>query len=111
MTLFELRRLCRLWQKRLRITDWRITVKFSEAEGNLGITDYNPRELIATIEIRPGQTEERYHDGGTEQTLIHELLHVVLDGEKEYGGEDLGQERSINRIADALYTAYRGRKR
>lgn len=111
MTLFELRRLTRLWQKRLRITDWRVTVKFGEASGNLGTTDYNPRELFATVEIKPGQKDERYHDGGIEQTLIHELLHIVMHGDRDYVGEDVGQERSINVIADALYTAYRGRKR
>ncbi len=106
MTLFELRRLCHLWQKRLRITDWRITVSFGEAGGNLGTADHNPRELFATVEIKQDQGDPRY-----QQTLIHELLHIVMHGDRDYTGEDVGQERSINVIADALYTAYRGRKR
>ena len=114
MTLFELRRLCRLWQKRLRLENWAIAISFgtpAEMKDNLGSAGYDPRDLAADILIMPGATDARYHDGGIEQTVIHELLHLVLHGDTEYAGEDVRQERSINVIADALYWAYRGKRR
>ncbi len=114
MTLFELRRLTRLWQRRLRLENWTIAVSFGDAEqmaGNLGTTGYDPRDLAADIMLLQGADDTRYADGGIEQTVIHELLHLVLHGDVEYAGEDVRQERSINVIADALYHAHRGRKR
>jgi hypothetical protein len=112
MTLFELRRLCRLWQKRLRITDWTITIGWgtqAEMPDACGTAQYDPRQMTAEVLIRPG-TDEAYPDGGVEQTIVHELLHLVLHGDTEYERECIMQERAINQIADALYWAYRRRK-
>ena len=114
MTLFNLRRLARLWQKRLRISDWKVDIAFgaeeemnSEGEECDGWTRYDPRDMTAIIRIAPNLDHENYSDGGYEQTIIHELLHIVLHGECLYEKEDISQERKINIIADALYFAYR----
>ncbi len=115
MTLFELRRLHKLWKKRLRIEDWTTSISFGTPEQwgtDCGRTMYDPRSMAAYILIAPAPTEEnQYLDGGVEQTLIHELLHLVMHGWLEYEKEDLLQERSINVIADALYWAYRPKQR
>ena len=114
MTLFEVRRLCKLWKKRLRVEDWTTTIGFGTPEqmdGNLGLTMYDPRNAVADILLAPEQADQTYLDGGMEHTIIHELLHLVMHGWIEYEKEDVLQERSVNVIADALYWAYRNRPR
>lgn len=111
MTLFELRRLCRLWKARLSLSNWTITAAFGTDEGNAGEAPYEPRERTATVHIQQGLADSRYADNGLEVTVIHELLHLVLHGHTDYKREDIHQERAINDIANALYVAYRGRKR
>jgi len=94
--------------------NWTITIGFCAPEAmanNLGTTDYDPRDPSVAILITSDPKDERYPDGGVEQTIIHELLHLVLHGHREYPGENVIEERSINVIADALYWAYRGKKR
>jgi len=113
MTIATLRGLCRTWQERLRITDWTTTIRWAksgELPGECGTCEYDPRNMGAKIIIREG-VDPAYPDGGVEQTVIHELLHVVMHGDKEYRGEKIMQERSINQIADALYWAYHRKPR
>ncbi len=113
MTLNQLKKLCSTWQERLRIKDWAISIRWSSA-GELpheyGTTEYDPRQMAAEIILRPGN-DPIYPDGGVEQTLIHELLHVVMHGDTDYEKENIMQERAINQIADALYYAYLPKKR
>lgn len=109
----SLSRLCKLWQKRLRITDWSIRIGWGKSEkmDALGLTEYDPRGMSAKVTIAEGMADAAYEDGGIEQTVIHELLHIVIHGDQEYTGEQIMQERAINQIADALYRAYPRGKR
>ncbi len=112
MTTVQLRRMCKLWQKRLRITDWTVTITWATPEEmpeNFGETQYDPRNMIAKIRVREGG-DDSYPDGGTEQTVIHELLHIVMHGDKEYRCERIMQERAINQIADALFWSHHKNK-
>jgi hypothetical protein len=114
MTLPALRRLCKLWQKRLRISDWTIDLSWGSPEemaSVCGLTLYDPRNMIAAIRIDEHMDDEMYLDLGFEQTLIHELLHIVMHGWVDYEAENIMQERSINHIADALYWSYRAKPR
>ncbi len=108
----KLSRLVALWQKRLRVTDWEVRViagKEAAMSGDLGSTLYDPRHMCAELTIAIDMSDPAYADGGIEQTVIHELLHLVLHGDQEYEKEHIMQERAINQIADALYRAYRKR--
>lgn len=108
MTLTGLKGLCRLWQKRLKILDWTVSVRWGndgELPEEYGICDYDPRQMIAEVVIRSG-VDPKYPNPDIEQTLIHELLHVVLHGDKDYDKEDILQERAINQITEALFFAY-----
>ncbi len=112
MTLTTLKKLCRHWQETLRVTDWTISVRWAKS-GELaeayGTNAYDPRQMLAEIVIRPEVDVSQfliYPDGGIEQTLIHEILHIVMHGEVDYEKENIMQERAINQIADALYWTY-----
>lgn len=97
MTIRQIRRLIPFWQEVLNLREWKITIRFGTDEemvDSLGLNYYSVEELQSTILIARGEGEE---------TVVHELLHLVLDGHKTYDGMyDPMHERSINRLAAAL---------
>lgn len=63
-----------------------------------GTCEWNAEECFATIEIQRGQGED---------TLIHELMHLVLEGHTTYAKEQYSEmhERALNRLAAAFMVA------
>lgn len=122
MTDEELKSLCALWQKRLRLQDWRIGVRFAdsgEMNGAQGDAHFQREKKLGIIRILKSeafdQTDNYYHAFpdifDVERTLIHELLHAPLDGlfETEENTEEykhVAQEQAIEQITNALYDAY-----
>lgn len=91
------------------MADWTVNISWASPEeipGCLGTAEYDPRGMTADVRIVSG-LDPCYPDGGTEQTVIHELLHIVMHGDVDYDKENIMQERAINCIADALYWSYR----
>ena len=108
MTRAELNRMCRLWQRRLRLQDWKVeVVMVSEAEmpDFCGEIPLNVEEMTATLRLR--------EDANIEPTMVHELLHLRLlpfsDGDQEEPNHE-DRERAINLIADCYLRAYPRRK-
>ena len=104
-----LARLCRTWQRRLRLQDWRVEVRFAPSEefpkDEQARVEYDDTELTATILLQDqGEPEV------IERTLVHELLHLRLAAwEAPYGHPPV--ETAINLLADSLYAGYRRRRR
>lgn len=101
MTKRDIARALPFWQRVLRLGDWDITVRtvpsrdliYLDGDPCDGLTHWNTENMEADIKLRRGVGEE---------VLVHELLHVALDGEggqKEYNAL---YERGINRIAGGL---------
>jgi len=104
----KLNRLLHLWQKRLRLLDWNITVVLvpqEEIPGEEGHNDWTDEEMSSRIRIIDVPDE-----GKVEAFLVHELIHLRLaDWEVEtYGDPKL--ERAVNLLTDSFLTAYRRRK-
>lgn len=99
MTLPQLRKRAEYWQERLSIRDWRIAVKWGTAKkmgDDEGKIDFCSEDLSATVFLKRGSAAK-------EETLVHELLHVVIEGDKKEDLKyDVHLERAINRIAAAL---------
>ena len=112
MTKRELNALTKLWQKRLELGHWKIKVLFQsehEMGENAGCVRYMPEHSQAEICIlRPEDREEGGHHDSIEEDLIHELLHITINGHKTL--EDLQYdacfERGLNIIAKALAEGY-----
>ena len=115
MTQKKLERLTRLWQKRLRLQDWKLKVLICEVgeivddEGItlFGHTLHDPSEWNAVVRIENGPEAER--------TLVHELLHLRLapftgilrEIKFKLNPEDkAAQETAINLLADSLITGF-----
>lgn len=98
MTLHELRERMKYWQDRLNLREWKLTLQWMparQAREFQGLCAWSVEELTAVVQIRRAQED-------VEATLVHELLHIVLQGHKEYEDYDLALERAINRITEAL---------
>jgi len=118
MTQKKLERLARLWQKRLRLQDWKLTILLvdeimdEEKENLFGHSLYDPSEWNAIIKIENGPVAER--------TLVHELLHLRLapftgilrELKFKLNPEDkASQETAINLLADSLLTGFRASRK
>lgn len=103
MTTRQLRRLLPIWTSLLNINDWTIQVRWGtdeEMEGVVGLNFFSPEELQSEILLARGEGEE---------TLIHELLHLVFDGDRKLDGRyDQLHERALNRTAKALLNLRHG---
>lgn len=90
------------WKERLNLREWSITVQLGtkkEMPDSVGMALWSAEELSAVVKIRRGEKEQ-------EPTLVHELLHILLQGHANYDGVyDVHTERAINRIAAALTTS------
>lgn len=99
MTSAQLQSRCDYWKSRLNLKEWRIKIRWAtkdEAKTNQGACNWSAEELTAEIYI------DRKTD--IESTVIHELIHPVLDGHMPNGDwkYDVHIERAINRLAAAL---------
>lgn len=97
MTLRQLKKLANYWKKRLNIIEWNINVDWSsESEKDLlGSTYIHAEELTADVYINPNQETQ-------EETLVHELLHIVYEGDQNSEAYSIPLEKAINRITKAL---------
>ena len=112
MTDKKLQTLARKWIKKLELGSplWRkIDVAVMTAEeqaqhdGTLGICLWDIDNSYAYVGLAP---EEKHVEDQTlmEETLVHELLHLRLQGHKEYKKEydDPHLERALNLLAEIL---------
>lgn len=103
MTIAEVRSAAAYWAERLRLNDWEITVQFAPTETmdsheSDGLAMWSAEHRTAVILLRRKQDD-------LEQTIVHELLHVALQGHVPQTASDtydVAEERSINAIADAM---------
>jgi hypothetical protein len=104
MALSKLERLCRVWQRRLRLQDWKVTpvmVPEPDMPEYVGEIPLDMEEMTATLRVR--------EDADVEATVIHELLHLRLlpfsDGDQSELNHN-ERERAINLLADCFLRAY-----
>ena len=105
MTLRTLKKHAATWVTALRLSDWEIDLVFKpqaelEAKDSAGSSYWQTEYKTASIEIASDQPEEEVLE-----TLIHELLHLALEGHKplhkgyKYDGP---YEFALNTLAGVL---------
>ena len=121
MTDAELKKLCDLWQGRLKLQDWRIDARMAdsvETDGQFGKCRVSREGRLAIVRIQKEEavdlTDEFSRafpsDYDPERSLVHELLHIPLEGiiaDEPGEHERVAQEQAIEQISAALYEAYR----
>ena len=116
----NVRKLLEFYAKGLRLASWKFDVVVDSGqhmpEGHLGMCNFNTCYETATIWLRDESTHPKQvaDGGGTENTLIHELLHIVLNPLWHQVADDSLEyqlrEQAIDRITNlVLETKYRGK--
>lgn len=105
----------REWQKKLRLQDWRIKVRFSPkailqertgVEGAVGCCSHHEEAKAAEIDIlRPEDWDAEFNkrQQDVEDTIVHELLHCHFAAFR--GGEratQLAIEQIIETVTEAI---------
>jgi hypothetical protein len=109
MTSRELSAVCFVWQKRLRLSDWRIEVVFvgdkELPKKKYGDIAYDRSSKEAKIRIlRPGAMRRRFGKSPVEGTLVHELGHLIMPDITPENEEAI--EAAIDFYSEALTNAY-----
>jgi len=116
MTDADLADLCALWQKRLRLQDWDVAVRFApwhELKGGTrgGQVQWIREKRAAFIDVaRPGETEPNsVWPYDLEITLVHELLHLHTQGLGTRAGspEEEAEEQAVHALSCALVSLAR----
>ena len=101
----DLNSLLRYWRKKLGVdSSWKITAKFALTENMQecqGLNHIFPEYQSSEILIDENNTE-------VEETLVHELLHILFDGDLPIDIEySVTHERAINKVAALLVQSKR----
>ena len=107
----------RVWQKRLRLADWRIEVRLVRSTelkpDTLGNLKWNSINRSATIKVlTPGEYDLAPGDipEDIEYTVVHELVHLQLSVLPRDLGKREVEETVVNKIADALMGLDKGER-
>jgi hypothetical protein len=98
-----------VWQKRLKLADWDITLKVSRASElkpkTLGNIHWDADLKTATIRVLDPADYDLPQDKmlqDIEFTVVHELIHLELASLPRSEASRRDEEFAVNRIADAL---------
>jgi hypothetical protein len=98
-----------VWQKRLRLEDWKIDVKIVRVweleQGTLGHIDWSIPHKTATIKVLNPADYELPKDkipADIELSVVHELVHLHLSVLPLNKSSRTAEEQVVSMIADAL---------
>lgn len=109
LTQEDLARCCREWQNRLGIAHWDIDVEIVrgvEIDGDRGRIDFTLENEHAVIRVKDIVDHHGYRPFDAEQTLVHELVHILIAHMGEpivtNGAFDVYREVIVDRLARVL---------
>jgi hypothetical protein len=104
-----------LWQGRLQLENWKISLIMSHPDdlraGTLGNVHWDPDQKTAKIRVLDASDYQKpYKDAlrDMEFTLVHELVHVELAALPRNDASRNDEEDAVNRLAKALLLLDRG---
>jgi len=108
----DLNRLCRKWQRLLRLQDWDVKIRWAtgadDQTGDCATCKHWDQEKFALIRVTPPDqrtTSAEFHEEtDVEADVVHELLHLHFAPfeSPDDSPEATSQEQAINLIACAL---------
>jgi len=105
-----------LWQKRLKLEDWSVTVIASQRDGlrtgTLGNIRWDPEKKTAVIKVLDASAYQTSSDAtlrDMEFTVVHELIHLEFCASTRADQSSRAdEETAVNHIAEALLQLDRG---
>jgi len=106
-----------LWQRRLKLEDWRISVQQARSTqlkpGTLGAISWDKSRKTAVIWVLDAadyQLPFRQMLDDMELTVVHELIHLELASLPKGQASRSSEEHAVNGFADALLALDRGKQ-
>jgi hypothetical protein len=106
-----------LWQQRLNLQDWKISILMSHPSDlkpkTLGNIHWDADKKSAVIRVLdPSDYKMTFRDmlEDMEFTVVHELIHLELSSLPRSDASRRDEEHAVNQIADALLKLDRTRK-
>ena len=106
-----------LWQRRLKLEDWRISVSPARSSqlkpGTLGAISWDKGKKTATIWVLdPADYQLPFREmlDDMELTVVHELIHLELASLPRGQASRSSEEHAVNGFADALLALDRGKQ-
>ena len=100
-----------LWQERLKLTDWKISIAMVSRSDlkpkTLGGTRWDKDKKTATVWVLdPAEYKLSFHEilNDLELTVVHELVHLDLASLPRSEASRSNEEHAVNRLAEALLT-------
>jgi hypothetical protein len=98
-----------VWQQRLKLTDWTVSLELSDRSdlrpGTLGNLHWDPEKKTARIRVLNPSTGEKLSQAelnGIEDIMVHELIHLELSSLPKSDVSRSDEEFAVNHLADAL---------
>ncbi len=101
MTKPALLKLCALWQERLLLQDWTVSIEMDRELESWGLNEWEETYRTAKIKIHPDGPE------GVEFYVVHELLHLRLFKIRVTAETEL----TINFLVRSFLRAYRRKRK
>jgi hypothetical protein len=101
MTLEQFRRRLKKWQKRVGLQDWGITGLICPTS-DLDPDTWANADWFADGESATIWVSEETPDEHVDFWIVHELVHILLDGDGECPEYDVHHEVRINKITKAI---------
>ena len=105
----------KIWQKRLALGDWAISIRLVRSQdlkpdtiGNLRWNSANKTATIRVMDPLDYDLPASEIPGDMEYTVVHELLHLQLAMIPKAPGSKEVEEHAVNRIGDALFLLEKG---
>jgi len=106
-----------VWQQRLNLQQWRITIVMTRREGlkpkTLGGIHWDKSKKSAVVAVLdPSEYQVAYRDmlKDMEFTIVHELVHLELASLPKSEASRSTEEHAVNQIAEALLALDRHRE-
>jgi hypothetical protein len=98
-----------IWQERLRLDDWRISIVMSPSSelkphslGNIRWDKSQKSAVIRVLDASEYKMGPREMLNDMEFTVVHELIHLQLSSLPRSEASRSDEEHAVNRITDAL---------
>ena len=98
-----------VWQGRLSLQDWKITVKLARTSelkpktlGNIHWDQDTKSAEIRVLDVADYKLAPKEMLEDMEFTIVHELIHLQLSSLPRSEASRRAEERAVNQIADAL---------
>ena len=110
MTIEEVKKIGKIWEKRFNLISWKIKYSIKPLNDAYGTCIWDNINQTAKIVIN-SRHNDKPHTEPLESTIIHELLHIVIKGHVKYDEQTVREENVVVLLEDIIYKGYNSKRK